>query len=47
MFCQEIPFETSDEVPWPHIPFWEEVIFPGLKIFNLCFVFLADALKKR
>lgn len=25
----EIPFETSDEVPWLHIPFWEEVIFPG------------------
>ena len=25
---EEIPFETSEEVPWPHIPFWEEVIFP-------------------
>ncbi len=25
---KEIPFEVSDEVPWPHIPFWEEVIFP-------------------
>ena len=24
----EIPFETSEEVPWLHIPFWEEVIFP-------------------
>lgn len=26
---EEIPFEVSDEVPWPHIPFWEEVIYPN------------------
>lgn len=24
---EEIPFEVSEEVPWPHIPLWEEVIF--------------------
>jgi hypothetical protein len=32
----EIPFETSDEVPWMHIPFWEEV---GLKRVSFFVVF--------